>query len=144
MSIENYKYLWDGTEDGWALQEINRTSWKLIFLFESVGPTMEQITKLRNLLPEFKGKASAQVLKILKGKSQFEPEAAFGNISIQKMKNLANAAGLSFKINAIECKSYLPTRNGNQVIVIENEELAFQIAQNMKKAGVKVVETYID
>jgi len=144
MSIENYKYLWDGTEDGWTLQEINRTSWKLIFLFESVGPTMEQITKQRKLLTELAGKSSAQALSILKGKRQFEPEAAFGNISIQKMKNLASATGLSFKTNAVERKSYLPTRNGNQVVVIENEELAFKIAQNMKKAGIKVVETYVD
>ena len=144
MSIENYKYLRDGTEDGWTLQEINRTSWKLTFSFESAGPTMEQITKLRNLLPELKGKSSAQVLKILKGKSQFEPEATFGNISMQQIKNLASAAGLSFKTNAIEHKNYLPTRNGNQVLVIESEELAIEIALNMKKAGIKVVETYVD
>lgn len=144
MSIEKYRYLWDGTEDGWALQEINRTSWNLIFLFELSGPTTEQITKLRKLLPELQSISSAEALRLLKGKSKIESKVIFSNIAIQQIKRQAEAMALNFEANAIEQKSYLPTRNGVQVLVIENEELANQIVLNMKKAGVKVVESYVD
>jgi len=144
MSIEKYRYLWDGTEDGWELHEINRTSWNLIFLFEVNGPTTEQITKLRKLLPELQSISSTEAFRLLKGKSKIESKVIFSNIAIQQIKRQAEAMALNFEVNATEQKSYLPTRNGTQVLVIENEELANQIVLNMKRAGIKVVESYVD
>ena len=144
MSIEKYRYLWDGTEDGWALQEINRTSWNLIFLFEVTGPTTEQITKLRKLLPELQSISSTEAFRLLKGKLKVESNVIFSNIAIQQIKRQAEAMALNFEVNACEQKSYLPTRNGIQVLVIENEELANQVVFNMKRAGVKIVESYVD
>ncbi len=144
MSIEDYKYLWDGTEPGWVLQHHDHTDWYLLFQFSDDGPSKEEIAKMHKCVPELREENLPYVYRILKGTSSFRTGEAVGNIEARDMHRTALELGLKVEMAADQISSYLPIYNEKQALLIEDEDLSQQIAKKMIEAGVPVVEVHVD
>jgi hypothetical protein len=144
MSIEDYKYLWDGSQPGWELQHHDHTDWYLVFEFTGSGPSKEEIANMHKCVPELREEKLPHVYRILKGTSSFRTSEPVGNIEAREMHRTARELDLKVTMEAQQISSYLPIYKEKQVLLIEDGDLSQQIAKKMIEAGVPVVEVHID
>jgi hypothetical protein len=65
MDIEQFAYLWDGSQPECELQHVSNTAWHFVFEFGQSGPDNNTISKLRKLLPELRNEALPKVHGLL-------------------------------------------------------------------------------
>jgi hypothetical protein len=145
MNIEQYKYLWDGSEEGWALHHTDHVVWNITYLFSPEGPSKDEIVKLRKVVPEFKNKALSLVLKKLKGVQDYTDESPYGNIEAKRLESVIGSLGLKYKMNAEQIGGYLPVSKDNMALLIEDEKTSITVCEKMIEAGVPVIcHTHVD
>ena len=144
MSIEDYKYLWDGSEPGWVLQHHDQTDWYLLFEFSNGSPSKEEIAKMHKCVPELRKEKLPHVYRVLKGVSSFRTSEPVGNIEARDIHRTALDQGLKVEMEADPKSSYLPIYKDKQALLIEDGDLSQQIAKKMIEAGVPVIEVHAD
>jgi hypothetical protein len=145
MNIEQYKYLWDGSEEGWVLHHTDHVVWNITYLFSPEGPSKDEIVALRKVVPEFKNKALSLVLKKLKGVQDYTDESPYGNIEAKRLESKIGSLGLKYKINAEQIGGYLPVSKDNMALLIEDEKTSIAVCEKMLEAGVPVIcHTHVD
>lgn len=144
MSIEEFKYLWDGSENGWFLQHTDRVVWHLIIHFGEMGPSNLEIRKLHKIVPELNSKKVTSIYKELKGHSSYRTQENYGNIESRALHSQAIELGLNVELESKQIGGYLPISIDNSALIIEDDSLANMVVKNMIEAGVKIVEVHVD
>ncbi|WP_299407268.1 hypothetical protein [Acaryochloris sp. IP29b_bin.148] len=144
MSIEEFKYLWDGSETGWFLQHIDRVEWRLIFYFGKTGPSNLELIKLHKIVPELKSLKITSIYNNLKGHAIYRTQEKYGNIESRRLFEQASALGLNVDLESKQVGGYLPISKDNCVLIIEDDNLANRVVGKMIEAGVEVVEIHVD
>jgi hypothetical protein len=144
MSIEEFRYLWDGSDLGWYLQRVNHVVWYLIIHFGEKGPSNQEISKLHKIVPELNSKKVTSIYQEIKSCSTYRTQENYSNIKSRILYSQASNLGLNVELESEQIGSYLPTSKDHSVLIIEDDSLANIIVENMLKAGVKVVEVYVD
>jgi hypothetical protein len=145
MNIEKYKYLWDGSEEGWTLHHIDQVVWIITYLFSSKGPTKDEIIALHKLVPSFKDKSLSFVLKNVKCVREYKDEYQYGNIEAKRLEGEINVLGLNYKTEAVQAGSYLPVSKDNMALIIEDKQTSIAVSKKMLEAGVPVIcHTHVD
>lgn len=144
MSIEQFSYLWDGSEPGWELQHINRVEWSLEFSFSKTGPKKEDVVKLHKLLPELKSLKLSDVSRTLKNQGSYSTTERFGCIEARRICAEAYQLDLMVRKHEEQVGDYLPVSKDGHALLIEDDELANKVYKKMIEAGVKVVEILVE
>jgi hypothetical protein len=144
MSIDEFKYLWDGSEHGWFLQHIDHVVWHLIIHFGEMGPSNLEISKLHKVLPELNSKKITSIYTELKGHSIYRTQENYGNIKSRALYSQAIELGLNVELESEQIGGYLPISINNFALIIEDASLANIVVKNMIEAGVSIVEVHVD
>jgi hypothetical protein len=144
MSIEEFEYLWDGSERGWFLQHIDHVVWHLIIHFGEMRPSNLEISKLHKILPELNSKKITSIYTEIKGHSIYRTQENYGNLESRALYSQAVELGLNVELESEQIGGYLPISIDNFALIIENDSLASTVVKNMIEAGVKIVEVHID
>jgi hypothetical protein len=143
-SLDEYRHLWDGSESGWTLQRFDRIEWCITFHFSPSGPNKSEIAALRKLLDEFRNLPVSDVWQQLRGRSTFTLPREVGNIDMRELIDCARELGLNVTADSIDRGGYLPIHNDESALLIEDDEIAVQVAERMIAAGVPVTEVHVD
>jgi len=145
MNIEQYKYLWDGSEEGWVLHHIDHVVWNITYLFSSEGPSKDEIVALRKVVPELKNQSLSVVLKKVKGVQDYKVSYPYGNIEAKRLEHEAANLGLKYKLNAVQIGGYLPVSKENIALLIEDDKTSAAVCKKMLEVGVPVIcHTHVD
>ena len=144
MSIDDYKYLWDGSQPGWELQRIDKIIWRVVFKFGESGPSKKEIVDLHKLLPEFKSKSVTEVYKILYDQSFYQLQDMLGNIEARSIYEEASKLGIMVEIESIDDSDYLVVFKDDHALIIDDNELYKLVVQKMIDKNVKVNIVHID
>lgn len=144
MSVDDYRYLWDGSEPGWTLQRFDRTAWSVSFDFPETGPTQASILALRKLLDELRDVPLPQVLRQLRGKSSYTLPRELGNIEVRQLMDAARELGLEVTTEAVDHSGYLPISADGVALIIEDDDLSTRVAERMLTEGVPITEVHVD
>jgi hypothetical protein len=144
MSIEEFKYLWDGSEPKWLLQHTDHVVCHLKILFGEKGPSKEEILKLYRIVPELKSDKLTSVYKKLKGHSTYRTQESYGNIESRSLYTQASTIGLNVELESEQIGGYLPISKNNFALIMEDDNLAKRIVEKMMESGAEIVEVHID
>ncbi|MCG8312559.1 MAG: hypothetical protein MI976_05035 [Pseudomonadales bacterium] len=144
MNIDSYKYLWDGSESGWELQLIDKTEWILTLEFSTEGPTKKEMLAIHSTIPEFKNKKLPEIYKELKGLGSYQVKKEFSNLELRCIVEDAKEKGHNLSQTAHQAGGYLPIKNGNQALLIEDNEILAHVVKKMLENGIKVSKIHVD
>lgn len=142
--LDDFKYLWDGTEPGWSVYRTLDTRWTATYKFADTGPTLKEVTALRNFLDEFRNVPMNEVWKQLRGVQQYVAKQTMGNIEAHALPPQAERLGLDVTLTAKSERGSIPISPDGSALIIENNELAEQVIEKMLQAGVPVKEIHYD
>lgn len=144
MDIEEYCFLWDGSEDGWELHYTDHLIWTAKFHFGDSGASQKEIIALRKLIPELGKLSLSESVKMLKRETSYICKTHYGNIESRSLADESKVLGLKCELVSKQIGGYLPVRNG-LALVIEDEEISKIACQKMKDAGMPVIaHTHVD
>lgn len=135
--LDEFAFLWDGSQPGWRLQWINSQVWHVRVRFAPEGSTVDEIRRLRQLVPSFGALTAREAMAQLRGKSVFDLPEPLGNIETRSLVEQARALGLETEVEVEERSTFLPIRDG-EVLIIEIDELARRVGERMKAEGLPV------
>ena len=98
--LDQFRYLWDGTEPDWYVQRIHDTRWTATYKFAATGPTLKEVISLRSLVEEFTDLPMSEVWKQLRGQEQYEARATMGNIEAHALPPKAERLGLRVELTS--------------------------------------------
>jgi hypothetical protein len=142
--MEEFKYLWDGSEPGWFLQRTDHIVWHLIIHFGETEPSKQEIVKLHQTVPELRSKTVTAIYQEMKGLSSYQTRETYGNIESRSLYAQLCEQGLNAELGSEQVGGYLPVSKDNCPLLIEDDGLAKIIVQKMIEAGVEIVEIYVD
>jgi len=142
--IDEYRYLWDGSEPGWRLRETDFTVHYISFCFGECGPSKADVLALRRLLDEFRDRPMHEVWNQLRGSESYTIPRDFTNLEMRSLVERAERAGLTVTLDGEQRGGYLPISADGGALIIEDDELAKAVAEKMIAAGVPVEHEHID
>ncbi|MFZ6875687.1 hypothetical protein ACO0LF_26775 [Undibacterium sp. Di27W] len=136
--IQQYQYLWDGTQPGWVLSRFYGHDLELSLLFESAGPSNRELMAIRRAISEFTPQPLHQIAAELRGK----PDYFLGRINGRLARNIITACrkeGLRLSEKVIDTSGYLLINEiKNSCLLIEDDELARQVHESAIQHGLPV------
>jgi hypothetical protein len=85
MALNDFRYLWDGSEAGWKLMRIEKQKWRLTFMFAASGLSLQEIYRLRSLLDEFRNIPINVVLTKLRGQAIYLLPRNLSNLEMHSL-----------------------------------------------------------
>ena len=143
MELDEYSRLWDGSDSGWTLVQIDNIIWEVTFLFGETGPTKAEIIALKKVIPEFENKSIVELFKLLKRKDNYTVEERFGNIQSRQIGQMATELKLEFELKSMDLGGYFPYKE-NQIFIIEDNDIRQAVVEKMIAAGVEIEQVHID
>lgn len=144
MNLEKYQHMWDGSEPGWQLYKIDKTSWTLTIEFGHSGPTKKELMTLHKIIPELRSKKITDIYRELKTLNSYESNDVYGNIEAREIYELAQENGLNANLTSNQSINYIPVCKDNMVTLIEDDEVADKVKEKMLAAGVTIVNIHHD
>lgn len=144
MSIADYAHLWDGTEPGWTLRHYDWVEWKVIFRFAGNGPTLQEISKLRQLLDELRDEPVSKVWMRLRGRVSYALEYPLSNLEMRALAEKAERVGLAVSADPIDFSGYVPVHADGSSVKIKDNVIAAEVIRRMINSGVPVEEICVD
>lgn len=142
--LDEFSYLWDGSEPGWTLWHIDHVGWEVAIRFGPNGPTIREIAAVRQLVDEFRNTPTGEVFTQLKGVTRLRVEQPFGNLEQKRFIEKANLAGLSVESKPVDRGGYVPVDADRNVLTICEASLQNAVVQRMIDAGVPIEEIHVD
>ncbi len=137
--FDEMRHMWDGSEQ-WVLIRSEQEYASLTLHFAKGGPSLLEMARTRQLLPECQHLPPAEVKRRLKGRDRLE----LGRMSPQEAGELASHGrllGLTLEERRTSVTGYLPFRpEGSIICLIEDNDLAERVTSTMREAGVPIVE----
>jgi hypothetical protein len=142
--LDEFRHLWDGSEDGWWLAHTSRPSWRLTFHFAPDGPTLEEIVRLREIAEALRDRKLPDVHAELRGREAWEYPHRLGEIEHHRLSASATRAGFHVTSECRDTGHDVPMR-GDVAVLIEDEALLTEVTERMRAAGVPVrTVCYVD
>jgi hypothetical protein len=130
-------YLWDGSEPEWSLRELRRQERRLVIVFEASGATARDLASLREVFDEFRDRPAQELWEELSGNGRIAIERVYSPKDVERVVDAATARGLKVELSARESIGYVPVNTHTQsALLIEDDELAREVAERMLAAGV--------
>lgn len=127
--IEEYKYLWDGSQPGWSLLRIYSEWVELTLKFAPAGPSSRELLAVRKTVDGFKAMSLGDVAARLAGQSNFWL-GKFESGEARAILNECNQAGLTVQQQVSKLPPYLLTNVlTNRALVIEDDEMARRVVE---------------
>ncbi|WBR99981.1 hypothetical protein OU994_16795 [Pseudoduganella sp. SL102] len=137
-SVENYQYLWDGSQPGWVLQCLSGHYVDLSLTFGSVGPSNAELMAARRTVPEYASLPLNEVLAELRGRHTL-PLGRFLSDEARNVAATCRRQGLCVLEAVIKAPRYLPTNEVSQtVLLIEDDAIAREVFALALQHGVPV------
>lgn len=127
MSVDQYCYLWDGSQPGWELLCFHGTRITLTVKFAIDGPSPREFIAARKVIPDLKTLPLSVVIQRLKG-LQFLQLGEFESKEARNISQACTKGGLTVIEQSNELPRYL-LRNclSGRALLIEDGELARQV-----------------
>ncbi|KAA3602603.1 hypothetical protein ACUDTJ_08585 [Stenotrophomonas pavanii] len=140
-SVNEYAYVWDGSDPGWTLNLRRRQYAELALVFAASGPSVKEIVALRSALPAYAARSAAEILSALRGCQR----VALGTHLAFEAKGIASrcrGAGLTVEWVAREVSRYMLSNNvTGSWLIIEDNGLARSVYDRAMREGIRVVHT---
>jgi len=136
--IQQYQYLWDGSQPGWVLTRLCGSHVDLSLTFGSAGPSNQELMALRRTISDYKSLPLSQVAGRLRGSrllslGRFEPKEA------RTLTLICRQEGLNVVEEIVDAPKYLLTNEITKMaLVIEDDELAEAVRVAALRHGVVV------
>jgi sulfur transfer complex TusBCD TusB component (DsrH family) len=143
-NMDDYSYLWDGSED-WGLSANYNHQSNVKIVFCGNKPTMKEIAAVRKLITAYQNIPAIEVKSLLSNRKEID----LGILSSMEANRIKKrAVELNLTIIAVDSSytSYLPiNRTTNHAFLIEDDALARRVTAKMLKFGVPIIDyTEID
>lgn len=137
-TVQDYAYLWDGSQKGWVLLRINRQSLSLTVIFGSGGPTLRDVASMRSAVPTYGAMPPSDAFAALKGKAAVAL-GTFNSDEGRRLRKTCAMHGLEVLAETVDLSSYLPFNEAtNRGLLIEDDRLAQQVREEALARGVLV------
>jgi hypothetical protein len=138
-NIDNYQYLWDGSED-WSLSANYHSQSNVKIVFFGNKSTMKEIAAVRKLITAYQNIPAIEVKSLLSNRKEID----LGILSSMETNRIKkHAVELNLTIIAVDSSytSYLPiNRTTNHALLIEDDTLARRVIAKMLKFGVPIID----
>ncbi len=139
--VDEYAYLWDGSDPGWTLNHTRWHSAELALVFAASGPSVKEIVALRSALPTYAARSAAEILSALGGCER----VALGTHPAFEARGIADrcrGVGLAVDWVAKDVSRYVPSNDvTGSWLIIEDNELARRVYDRAIREGIRVVHT---
>lgn len=136
--IEDYAYLWDGTDPGWIILDTCQQYAEVSLVFSAQGPSLRDVADVRSTLPAYAQKTATEVWTDLKGRARLP----LGTLELREARELADRClrlGLTIEIVARDASSRLPYHESRKLaLVIEDAELSESVCRTAIEHGVRI------
>jgi hypothetical protein len=129
-------YLWTSGE--WTLRSIHYSRARVVLVFPEGRPTLRELIAVRALVPEFT-KSPISLLKEKVGELAEFVAGEFGNLEARRLIASAHERGLQTRSEDTSYTGYLSVSKHGMALIIEDEEEAKLIEEEMLKRGVPIV-----
>ena len=141
--LDDYAYLWDGSDPGWRVRHIHHRVWRLEIVFGHDGPSTSEIRALRKLLPSLGSLPAREAFATLEGTPRYQLAEPVGAIERRWILDRTDALGLTVEATAEDLGSSIPVRN-DEVLLIEDDDVAREVVARMQAAGVRMEHIEVD
>jgi len=134
--LDELSYLWTSGE--WGLESHNQSSARVVFVFRDSRPSPKELLAVRALLDRFRDTP----MHLLKGEVGSLPEyvaGEFGGIEARRLAESAQQLGLTTRIEDTSHVGYLPVGIEGGALLIEDDELAKLVTDEMRRQGVPII-----
>lgn len=137
-NVDQYSYLWDGSQAGWVLLRLLRSTSSLTVSFPDGSASVKDARALRATLPEFGSFTAQDTLRRLAGRPTVEL-GSFEQREARRIVKALEAQGLTVKESALNEVCYIPFNESTKSILLidEDEELAAAVEQKALASGVR-------
>ena len=136
MDLEEYSYIWDGSDPGWEIIRSYNNCYEIVLMFAPTGASKNE--KLSILQISLNFESITELHKALKGKAEYVL-GEFDSTSIKKVEALCQAACLKYQIN--DKSSVISIlQNKDHVLLIEDESLNEKLTVYAESKGIPVIE----
>ena len=142
--IDQYSYVWDGSQPGWVLVRSARSASSLKALFGDGGVTVKNVQALRRTLPHFASMSAQAAIQSLFGLTAVEL-GTFEGREARRIVRALKSEGLTVQETGATEFGYLPFNEltKSALLIDEDTELASAVVQQALASGIPVrhVET---
>ena len=137
-ALQDYAYIWDGTQQGWVLLRTNRQSMALTVTFGEGGPNLKDVAAMRSAVAKLGAMRPSDAFAALKGMAAFQL-GTFASEEGRRLQSKCSKQGLNVTTEHVDLSSYLLFNVAtNRALLIEDECLAEQVHQEALARGVLV------
>jgi xanthine/CO dehydrogenase XdhC/CoxF family maturation factor len=137
-SIEKFSSLWDGSEPGWVVVHHSEDREVLHVVFADGGPSVSEVKALRSVVPDLAERAAAEVLALLRGKTEFGL-GEFESSSAKVLCKQCKALGLRVASRGYEAISFsLINERSKACLLIEDSATSRDVAEEAMKRGLPI------
>jgi hypothetical protein len=141
-SLNNFSYLWDGSEN-WILEQIGETRYSIVVHFEE-RVTAKELVVLRKIFPDFRNRKPKEIKQKLEGLSTWQ-EHGYNYHAVHNIHEKALKLGLNIEIIGQDLGRYSIYNPDTKVILkIDNETIFKSVIEKMLEAGIHVSYIEID
>lgn len=136
--IDNYKYLWDGSQPGWVLKRFSGNYVDLSLTFSSTGPSTRELMAVRRTVAAYTALPVHEVATKLRGHEslllgRFEPKEARAIAAACRREDLKVVESI------VDAPEFLPINELTAVaLVIEDDLLAEHVYAEALRHGIPV------
>jgi hypothetical protein len=135
--LADLSYLWTSGE--WTLHCFHYSRARVIFVFPPGRPSLQELLAVRALVPRFSDSPMSLLKEEVGRVSEFDA-GDFGSSEARQFETRARARGLTVRIEDASGKEYIRVSvNGDKTLMIEDNELACLVTEEMLRRGVPVV-----
>lgn len=138
VPVEDYRFLWDGSEPGWVLVHVSRQTVKLSLVFGDKGPDLRQVKAIRKVVLAYAALPASEALASLRGK----PSIDLGEFESREARSLARDCrdlGLVVEEEVIDHSGYSLFNERTKIrLRIEDDALARQVCEEARSRKLPV------
>jgi hypothetical protein len=138
-SIDQFAYLWDGSEEGWTVRIEYRSSSQITVLFGGDSPTTREIAAVRKLSPELARLTVTEVIARVARRPRLVI-GTYGTIETWRLQEAAAALGLRLELASKQTVSYLPmNEKTGMAVIISDAEVARRVGEEARARGIAIL-----
>ena len=118
--------------------------WTVTFQFGNDGPTLGEISAMRETLDHLRNQPVKSIWNKLRGMPTYSLPETLSNLEMRWLIDKADRASLRTSVVPADRSGYLPVNIDGSAMIIEDDRLAEKVAQRMIAAGVPVEEIHVD
>ena len=135
--LDEYSYLWDGSQEGWCLALLPPTIGVTIFFLKE-GAVAKDLMKLKSSAPSFFNFSAGELLRQFKGKKKIELGQMDLKIANELLRTL-KASQFDVALGGQVDRYVIVNQKSNTILSIENNEMYKAIKNKMLVNNIPVI-----